>query len=95
MRLYLLGATQTSSVLGSFLPLILMFAIFYVLLILPQQKQRKRHKALIESLKKGDKIITGSGIYGEISKTDPETVDVEISKGVIIKITKDNISAKR
>ncbi len=95
MHLYLLGATQTSSVLGSFLPLILMFAIFYVLLILPQQKQRKRHKALIESLKKGDKIITSSGIYGEISKTDQDTVDVEIAKGVIIKITKDNIAVRR
>ncbi len=95
MHLYLLGATETGSALGSFLPLILMFAIFYVLLILPQQKQKKRHKALIESLKKGDKVITSSGIYGEISKTDQDTVDIEIAKGLTIKISRDNISTKR
>lgn len=95
MHLYLLGATETGSALGSFLPLILMFAIFYVLLILPQQKQKKRHKALIESLKKGDKVITSSGIYGEISKTDQDTVDIDIAKGLTIKISRDNISTKR
>ncbi len=95
MHLYLLGATETGSALGSFLPLILMFAIFYVLLILPQQKQKKRHKALIESLKKGDKVITSSGIYGEVSKTDQDTVDIEIAKGLTIKISRDSISTKR
>lgn len=97
MNFSLLAAAKTGSagMIGSFLPLILIFAIFYVLLIMPQQKQKKQHKLLIESLKKGDKIITGSGVYGEISKVDPTTVDIEISKGIIVKLSKDSVATKR
>lgn len=91
----LAAKTGDAGVIGSFLPLILIFAIFYVLLILPQQKQKKQHKLLIEALKQGDKIITGSGIYGEISKVEQTTVDIEISKGTIIKLSKDSIATKR
>lgn len=91
----LAAKTGSAGVIGSFLPLVLIFAIFYVLLILPQQKQKKQHKLLIEALKQGDKIITGSGIYGEISKVDQTTVDIEISKGTIIKLSKDSIATKR
>ncbi len=97
MNFSLLAAAKTGSagMIGSFLPLILIFAIFYVLLIMPQQKQKKQHKLLIESLKKGDKIITGSGVYGEISKVDPTTVDIEISKGIIVRLSKDSVATKR
>lgn len=97
MNFSLLAAAKTGSagMIGSFLPLILIFAIFYVLLIMPQQKQKKQHKLLIESLKKGDKIITGSGVYGEISKVDPATVDIEISKGIIVRLSKDSVATKR
>ncbi len=91
----LAAKTGDAGLIGSFLPLVLIFAIFYVLLILPQQKQKKQHKLLIEALKQGDKIITGSGIYGEISKVEQTTVDIEISKGTIIKLSKDSIATKR
>jgi len=92
---FLAAKTGSAGLIGYFLPLILIFAIFYVLLILPQQKQKKQHKLLVESLKQGDKIITGSGIYGEISKVEQTTVDIEISKGTIIRLNKDSIVTKR
>jgi preprotein translocase subunit YajC len=77
-----------SSGLTSFIPLIFMFAIFYLLLIRPQQKKAKEHKALLEALKKGDQVVTAGGIHGKINAVDDNIVTLEIASGVNIKINK-------
>ena len=66
--------------LMSLLPLILMFAVFYFLLIRPQQKRAKEHKALVESLRKGDDVITNGGLCGRIVDTQEETVTVDLGE---------------
>jgi len=73
--------------IGAFLPLILIFGVFYILLIRPQQKKVKQHRELLNNLKRGDKIITSGGIIAKISKVnDNKELQVEISEGVEIKI---------
>lgn len=77
----------------AFIPLILMFVIFYFLLIRPQQKKSKEHRAMIGSLKKGDRIITSGGIHGRITGADENTITVEIAEKVRIKLNRGNVAA--
>ena len=86
------GATGMMASLNQFLPLVLMFAIFYFLLIRPQQKKAKEHKALLESIKKGDSVVTASGIFGKIMAVEDGIVSLEVSTGVVIKIGKEHIA---
>ena len=70
-----------------FIPLILIFAIMYFLLIRPQQKKVKEHKAMVESLKKGDKVVTSGGITGIITRViDNDKVEVEIAENVTVEV---------
>lgn len=72
---------------GTFLvPLALMFAIMYFLVILPQQRQRKKTQTMLAALKTGDKVITGSGIYGTVSGIDGDSVIMKISSEPQVKI---------
>ena len=77
--------------IGQFIPLILIFVIFYFFLIRPQQKKVKEHKAMVESLKRGDKVVTSGGITGTVERLiDNDKVEVEIAenvKGEIVKST--------
>ena len=75
------------------IPLVFMFAIFYFLLIRPQQKKAKEHKALLEAIKKGDNVITAGGVHGKVSSVDEGIVTLEIATGVNIKIVKSYIAA--
>ena len=76
-----------SSGIGKFIPLILIFVIFYFFLIRPQQKKVKEHKAMVEGLKKGDKVVTSGGITGTISRViDNDKVEVEIADNVTVEI---------
>ncbi|RKX69236.1 preprotein translocase subunit YajC [candidate division WOR-3 bacterium] len=77
--------------IGAFLPLILIFVIFYFLLFYPQQKRQKEHQRLVASLKKGDNVITSSGIHGTIAAVKDRTVSLIISEGVKIEVDKDHI----
>ena len=86
------GAGGGSSQFLSFLPIILIFVVFYFLLIRPQQKKAKEHKALLESIKKGDSVITAGGIHGKVSSVDESIVGLEIATGVVIKISKSYIA---
>ena len=86
---------STGSTLLSFLPFILIFVIFYFLLILPQQKRQKKLKAMLEALKKGDKIVTSSGIWGTITNLGKDTVTVQIADNTKIKVQRDHISRVR
>ena len=75
--------------IGQFIPLILIFVIFYFFLIRPQQKKVKEHKAMVEGLKRGDKIITSGGITGIVERLiDNDKVEVEIAENVKVEIVK-------
>ncbi len=78
-----------SSGIGQFIPLILIFVIFYFFLIRPQQKKVKEHKAMVESLKKGDKVVTSGGITGTISRViDNDKVEIEIAENVTVEVVR-------
>ena len=73
--------------IGAFLPLILIFGVFYILLIRPQQRKLKQHREMINNLRRGDKIITSGGIIGTINKVnDNKEILLQISENVEIKI---------
>jgi preprotein translocase subunit YajC len=76
----------------TFLPLILLFAVFYFLLIRPQQKRAKQHKTFMESLKKGDTVVTSGGLYGKITGITDETITLEIAEKVRVRVTKSSIA---
>jgi preprotein translocase subunit YajC len=82
------GAAGGASAFMNIVPLIFMFAIFYFLLIRPQQKKAKEHKALLESLKKGDKVVTAGGMHGKVTALDDKIVTLEIANGVNVKYNK-------
>ena len=80
---------MSNSGIGQFIPLILIFVIFYFFLIRPQQKKVKEHKIMVENLKRGDKVITVGGIIGTIDRIiDAEKVEVEIADNVKVEIIK-------
>lgn len=72
----------------SFIPLIFMFAIFYFLLIRPQQKKAKEHKALLETLQKGDQVVTAGGMHGKVTAIEDGIAVIEVATGVNIRINK-------
>ena len=73
--------------IGQFIPLILIFVIFYFFLIRPQQKKVKDHKAMVEALKRGDKVITSGGIVGTVERViDNEKIEVNISENVNVEV---------
>lgn len=78
--------------LMNIVPLILMFAIFYFLLIRPQQKKAKEHRALLESLKKGDQVVTAGGIHGKVTAIDDAVITLEVATGVNIRVGKGHIA---
>ena len=80
---------MSGSGIGQFIPLILIFVIFYFFLIRPQQKKVKEHKLMVENLKRGDKVITSGGIVGSIERViDNDKVEVVISENVKVEIIK-------
>ena len=80
---------MSASGIGQFIPLILIFVIFYFFLIRPQQKKVKEHKLMVENLKRGDKVITSGGIVGSIERViDNDKVEVAISENVKVEVIK-------
>ena len=80
---------MSSSGIGQFIPLILIFIIFYFFLIRPQQKKAKEHKLMVENLKRGDKVVTSGGIVGSIERIiDNDKVEVLISENVKVEVVK-------
>ena len=78
-----------NSGIGQFIPLILIFVIFYFFLIRPQQKKVKEHKLMVENLKRGDKVVTSGGIVGSIERViDNDKVEVSISQNVTVEVIK-------
>lgn len=77
--------------LESFLPLILIFVVFYFLLIRPQQKKMKQHREMLSALRRGDRVVTGGGIIGHVVRVDDQDVTVEIADNVKIKVVRSTI----
>lgn len=78
--------------LGAFLPLIIIFAIFYFLLIRPQQRKAKQHKQVLADLRKGDKVVSSGGLHGLITGMSDDVLTVEISPKVRVKISRGSIA---
>ena len=74
------------------LPLVLIFAVFYLLVIRPQQKRMKEHKARIDAVKKGDQVVTGGGLVGKVVRVDDAYVDIELGQGVKVKAVKSTLT---
>jgi preprotein translocase subunit YajC len=89
------GGGGAAGGLLSLVPFVLIFVIFYFLLILPQQKKQKQLKLMLEALKKGDKVVTGSGIWGTVTNLGKETVTLQIADNTKIKIQREHIARIR
>lgn len=85
------GQSGGSGFLG-FIPLILIFLIFYFLLILPQQRRQKEHQKMLQSLRKGDKVVTSGGIYGTVVGVKDDVVVLKIAENVKVEFVKSSIS---
>ena len=80
------GAGDTQSTLISKLPLVLMFVVLYFVMIRPQMKRQKEHKAMIEALAKGDEIVTAGGFLGKVSKIGETYIGVELADGMEVQM---------
>ncbi|GAW36163.1 preprotein translocase subunit YajC [Roseovarius sp. A-2] len=78
---------------GQFIPLILIFVIMYFLLIRPQQKKLKEHKAMVDALRRGDQVVTQGGLIGKVAKVkDDNEIEVELSEGVKVRVVRSTIA---
>lgn len=87
------AGTPTSNPLVGFLPLIVIFVLFYFLLIRPQSKKQKEHRQMLEALGAGDEVVTGGGLLGKIVAVGEQFVTVEFADGVQMKVQKSTIAA--
>lgn len=78
----------------SFLPIILIFLIMYLLMIRPQQKKMKQHKAMIEALRRGDQVVTAGGLIGKVTKVSDEKgeIEVELAQGVKVRVVRSTVA---
>src|SRR5437773_9919929 len=86
------GSGGTAGILVGILPWLLIFVIFYVLMIRPQQRRVKEHQAAIAAVKKGDDVITGGGIRGRVTKVTDDEAEVEIANGVKVRVVKSTLT---
>ena len=85
---------MNSDLLSSLMPLVVLFAIFYFLIIRPQQKQQKEHKAMLDALEKGDKIVTSGGLIVEITKVEESFLTVKSVDGATLRVARTFIASK-
>jgi preprotein translocase subunit YajC len=82
------------SALMQFMPLILLFVVFYFLIIRPQQKQQKAHKEMLDSLKKGDRIVTTGGLIAEVVKPEEDFIKIRLNEEVTVKLDRAHVARK-
>ena len=87
------GAAAAPNPIMSFLPLVILFGVFYFMLIRPQMKRAKEQRAMVAALGKGDEVLTNGGLLGRIDDINEQFVSLEIASGVIVKIRRDAVSA--
>lgn len=86
------GPGGSAGLVMGILPWVLIFVIFYMLMIRPQQRRVKEHQAAVAAIKKGDEIITGGGIRGRVTRVSDDELEVEIAQGVKIRVVKSTVS---
>lgn len=86
------GQGGDANALMGFLPMILIFVVFYLLLIRPQQKKAKEHRRLLENLKKGDSIITQGGLYGKVVNVQDQVLTVEIAPKIQVRVSRSHVA---
>ena len=86
------GAGGGGGGFGAFIPLIFMFAIFYFLLIRPQQRKAKLHREMVSSLKKGDKVVSSGGLHGVITGMTDDIITMEIAPKIRVKVSRGSIA---
>lgn len=84
---------MSPEMLGTWGPIVVMIAIFYFLLYRPQKKQQNRRRAMLDSLKKGDQVITIGGIYGTIEEIGDKSLKLKIADGVVIEVVRSSVNA--
>lgn len=89
------GGAPGDSVFLQFLPLVLIFAVFYFLLIRPQQKKAKLHREMVSAVRRGDTVVTGGGIVGKVIRVKDDEVQVEIADNVRVNVLKSTLSDVR
>jgi preprotein translocase subunit YajC len=88
------GLFDGSNAMVQFLPLVLIFVVFYFLLIRPQQKKQKDHRTMLDALRRGDRVITGGGIIGTVNRvTGNEEVEVDIAQNVRVRVLRSTITS--
>ncbi len=87
------GAGGQGNPIMAFMPLILLFVIFYFLLIRPQQKKAKQHREMLSNLKKGDYVVTGGGLYGRITGVSEDVLTLDLGNNMEVKVNRSYISA--
>ncbi len=85
------GGGTAESLIG-FLPIVLIFVIMYFLMIRPQQKKVKQHRAMVEALRRGDQVITAGGLIGKITRVSDEEVEVELAQNLRVRVVKATIA---
>ncbi len=86
------GAGGSDTIMSLLVPIAFMFVIFYFLLIRPQQKKAKEHRAKLDAIKRGDRVLTGGGIMGNVIKAGADELTVEISEGVRVSVARSTIA---
>ena len=86
------GAGGQGGGFGAFIPLILMFAIFYFLLIRPQQKKAKQHREMISAIKKGDRVVSSGGLHGVVTGITDDVVTMEVAPKVRVKVSRASVA---
>ncbi len=87
------GDASAGSLIMQLAPLILIFVVFYFLLIRPQQKRMREHRDMLSALRRGDRVVTGGGIIGQIVKVSDDEVTIEIAEGVRVRVMRATISS--
>jgi preprotein translocase subunit YajC len=88
------GGFLDPSAMIQFLPLVLIFVVFYFLLIRPQQQKQKTHRTMLDALRRGDRVVTGGGIIGTVNRvTNAEEVEVDIAQGVRVRVLRGTITS--
>jgi preprotein translocase subunit YajC len=86
------GGSSVAAFVNFLMPMVLIFGIFYILVLRPQNRRVKEHRAAINAVKKGDDVITGGGIRGRVTKVGDEEAEVEIANGVRVRVVKSTLT---
>jgi len=89
------AASGGAAAFMQFVPLVAIFAIFYFLMIRPQQKRAKEHRTMLDAVKRGDEVVTGGGIVGKVTRVQDGELEVEVATGVKLRVVKGTLMEVR